>query len=157
MRFSKLRIRLRFACAKRQCEHVASPPCLLSVLPGCHLQSIWYRLYRKTVVALDCRMSPATSRLMLESSGVVLELRRCSLWVRNRHFIEFDRRPLYPQKQTLELSRVMSALCQKRTYAVQQKGGLLDHLVGAQQNRLRHREAKPFCRVDVDSHVEFDR
>jgi hypothetical protein len=23
--------------------------------------------------------------------------------------------PLYPQKQTLELSRVMSALCQKRT------------------------------------------
>src|SRR5262249_10162558 len=29
--------------------------------------------------------------------------------------------PLYPQKRTLELSRVMSALCQKRTYAVQHR------------------------------------
>jgi hypothetical protein len=73
MRFSVPHIRLRFACAKRQCEHVASPPYLRSVLPGCHLQSIWYRLYRKTVAALDCRMS--ASRLMLEpSGGVLLEL-----------------------------------------------------------------------------------
>src|SRR5262249_37619247 len=29
--------------------------------------------------------------------------------------------PLYPQKRTLGLSRVMSALCQKRTHAVQHK------------------------------------
>ena len=28
--------------------------------------------------------------------------------------------PLYPQKRTLELSDVMSALCQKQTYALQQ-------------------------------------
>ena len=39
------------------------------------------------------------------------------------------------QKRTLELSRAMSALCQKRTRAVQQKH-LFDHLVGAR-----------FCRI----------
>src|SRR5262249_11084786 len=37
-----------------------------------------------------------------------------------RTFRSFRQCPLYPQMQTLELSRVMSALCQKRTHAVQQ-------------------------------------
>jgi hypothetical protein len=32
----------------------------------------------------------------------------------------YDPCPLYPQKRTLELSRGMSALCQKQTHAVQQ-------------------------------------
>src|SRR6516164_1780977 len=32
-----------------------------------------------------------------------------------------NRCPLYPQKQTSELSRVMSALCQKRTLEAQKK------------------------------------
>src|SRR5262249_44012814 len=40
---------------------------------------------------------------------------QCPLWVKSRHWGRRDRCPLYPQKQTLELSRVMSALCQKRT------------------------------------------
>jgi hypothetical protein len=44
----------------------------------------------------------------------------------------FDACPLYPQKQTLELSRVMSALCQKRTFcAAAETGALFDHFVGA--------------------------
>src|SRR3974390_2400257 len=42
---------------------------------------------------------------------------RCSLWVKSRHCTASGRCPLYPQKRTLELSRVMSALCQKQTYA----------------------------------------
>jgi hypothetical protein len=44
---------------------------------------------------------------------------------------EVERReyPLYPQKRTSELGREMSALCQKRTHALQQN--LFDHLVGA--------------------------
>src|SRR5262249_51295853 len=46
--------------------------------------------------------------------------RRCPLWVKSGHWGTSEQCPLYPQKQTLELSRVMSALCQKRTYAAQQ-------------------------------------
>jgi hypothetical protein len=37
---------------------------------------------------------------------------------------------LYPQKRTLELSRGMSALCQKRAHAVQQNKSVFDRLVG---------------------------
>ena len=39
--------------------------------------------------------------------------------------------PLYPQKRTWIGTAVMSALCQKRTHALQQKGLLFDQLVGA--------------------------
>src|SRR5215469_5511838 len=44
----------------------------------------------------------------------------CPLWVKSRHRGISNQCPLYPRKQTLELSRVMSAMCQKRTHAVQQ-------------------------------------
>src|SRR5215472_2249410 len=40
---------------------------------------------------------------------------RCPLWLKGRHSTGSERCPLYPQKRTLELSRAMSALCQKRT------------------------------------------
>src|SRR5215472_9142988 len=43
------------------------------------------------------------------------------LWVISGHSPTFGRCPLYAQKRTLELTRVMSALCQKQTYAVQHK------------------------------------
>jgi hypothetical protein len=46
--------------------------------------------------------------------------------------------PLYPQKRTLELTLGMSALCQKRTHALQQKGQLFDQLVGTREYRLRY-------------------
>src|SRR5262249_42860409 len=36
----------------------------------------------------------------------------CPLWIKSRHCTVSSRCPLYPQKQTLELSRLMSALCQ---------------------------------------------
>src|SRR6516165_12733390 len=45
---------------------------------------------------------------------------RCPLWVKSIHRDTFNRCPLYPQKRTSELTRGMSALCQKQTYAVQQ-------------------------------------
>ena len=35
----------------------------------------------------------------------------CPLWVKSRHRSSSNQCPLYPQKRTLELSRVMSALC----------------------------------------------
>ena len=42
--------------------------------------------------------------------------RSCPLWVKSGHRIRSASCPLYPQKRTLELSGVMSALCQKRTF-----------------------------------------
>src|SRR5262245_33607633 len=50
------------------------------------------------------------------------------LWVNNGHRGGLNRCLLYPQKQTLELSRVMSALYQKQTLA-----RLSDHLTGFPQ------------------------
>jgi len=38
---------------------------------------------------------------------------------------------LYPRKRTCAVRELMSALGQKRTYAMQQLVSLLDHLVGA--------------------------
>jgi len=48
--------------------------------------------------------------------------------------------PLCPQKQTLKLSRVMSALCQKQTYAAQQNA-LFEHLVRGREQRLQDDQA----------------
>src|SRR5262249_54923696 len=45
--------------------------------------------------------------------------RSCPLGVISGHSPTFDRCPLYPQKRTSQLSREMSALCQKRTHAPQ--------------------------------------
>src|SRR5262249_43464478 len=46
--------------------------------------------------------------------------RQCPLWVISGHFGKSDRCALYPQKRTSWSGIAMSALCQKRTYAVQQ-------------------------------------
>src|SRR5262249_4924676 len=47
--------------------------------------------------------------------------RQCPLWVKSRHRSASASCPLYPQKRTWISRAVMSALCQKRTHAVQQK------------------------------------
>ena len=52
------------------------------------------------------------------------------LWVKSRHRRSADKCPLSPQKRTLELSRGMSALCQKRTLCGAAKFRLFDQLVG---------------------------
>jgi hypothetical protein len=44
------------------------------------------------------------------------------------------------QKRTSEHVRSMSALCQKRTHAVQQLGSLLDNVVRNAEQRRRQRE-----------------
>src|SRR6516162_9188569 len=53
---------------------------------------------------------------MTYNRPVLTEPRQCPLWVISRHCAVSGRCPLYPQKQTSELSRGMSALCQKRTW-----------------------------------------
>ena len=52
---------------------------------------------------------------------------RCLTGVITGHFTTSGGCPLYPQKRTSELSREMSALCQKRTFRL-----LLDIIVGGQ-------------------------
>src|SRR5262249_11270402 len=47
--------------------------------------------------------------------------RRCPLWVKSGHRSTSSQCLLYSQKGTSELTRGMSALCQKQTHAVQQK------------------------------------
>src|SRR6516225_10752947 len=56
---------------------------------------------------------------------------RCPLWVISGHWAKSRRCPLYPQKRTLVECSRMSALCQKRTHARQQK---FCHLPCAQRN-----------------------
>ena len=51
---------------------------------------------------------------------------QCPLWVKSRHQGTLNQCPLYPQKRTSELSRAMSALCQKQTsrlYSVASRWG----------------------------------
>src|SRR6516225_2077662 len=40
----------------------------------------------------------------------------CPPWVKSGHWGTSNQCPLYPQKRTSELSRAMSALCQKQTF-----------------------------------------
>ena len=47
----------------------------------------------------------------------------------------------------------MSALCQKRTHAVQQLGLLLDHLVGERQKIHRQLNACGLCGLEVDDEL----
>ena len=64
---------------------------------------------------------------------------------------------LYPQKRTSELTRGMSALCQKQTHALQQKGLLFDQLVGARKHGPGNGEAKRFGSLEVDYQFELGR
>src|SRR6516164_5631819 len=55
--------------------------------------------------------------------------RPCPLWVKSRHRGYLNECPLYPQKQTSEPSRAMSALCQKRTFCAAVEALLFDYFV----------------------------
>ena len=50
---------------------------------------------------------------------------------------------------------VMSALCQKRTHAAQQKGSLFDQRVGAQQELFRNREVNCLRSLEIDDQLEL--
>jgi hypothetical protein len=51
----------------------------------------------------------------------------------------------------------MSALCQKRTRAVQQRTSLFDHIVGATEHQWRHGETQRLGGLEVDHQLELSR
>jgi hypothetical protein len=54
-------------------------------------------------------------------------------------------------------SRYESELTQKQTHAPQQNASLLDHLVGASEQRHRNLEAKCFGGLEINHQLELDR
>src|SRR6516162_4224699 len=74
---------------------------------------------------------------------------QCTLWVKSRHRGTSDQCPLYPQKRTSELSRRMSALCQKRTFV------LFDHLVGNGEHTRRNCKIECLGRFQIDHQLEL--
>src|SRR6516162_2501722 len=76
-----------------------------------------------------------SKRATIRQNRVGVARAGCPLWVKSRHRGISHQCLLYPQKQTLELSREMSALCQKRTFCAAAKMTLFDHVVGAQSDR----------------------
>jgi hypothetical protein len=58
--------------------------------------------------------------------------------------------PVYPDNRTSSGHAGMSGLCHEETHAPQQRAELFDHLVGASEERLRHREAQRFCSLQID-------
>src|SRR5262249_20643190 len=76
----------------------------------------------------------------------------CPLWVNNGHRGQLEECPLYPQKRTLELSRGMSALCQKQTSACS-----FDYFVGKSEELRRNVETKDFGRLEIDAQYKLGR
>ena len=60
-----------------------------------------------------------------------------------------------PRKRTLELTRQMSALCEKRTFCAAAKMTLFDHLVGAGEQRRCHRDTERLRSREIDRELEF--
>jgi hypothetical protein len=89
----------------------------------------------------------------------------CRLWVKSRHQRMSASCPLYPQKQTLELSHAMSALCQNRTHALQQFAVIRSAgRVGAAKHRKQYGKAKCLTGfqierwkgISIDKNFKFD-
>ena len=70
----------------------------------------------ETRISRSTPKNPAKSGSHLQAGTGQNGAEQCLLWVKSGHSTIFGRCLLYPRKRTLELTRVMSALCQKRTW-----------------------------------------
>ena len=55
----------------------------------------------------------------------------------------------------MELSRGMSALCQKRTFCAAERTSLFDHLVGSGKERWCHGDAERLRSFQIDRQLKF--
>jgi len=78
-----------------------------SALNHAHAEAQWLNLTARATLCIPATNGGGEREFLLRR-------KRCG------HCIAFLSCPLYPRKQTLELSGVMSALCQTQTYAMQQ-------------------------------------
>src|SRR6516165_5656945 len=90
-------------------------------------------------------------------SGSGLVTGQCPLWVKSRHRSTSASCPLYPRKRTFVERVRMSALCQKRTHALQQTVSLFDHVIGALPQEQRHVEAERLSAFQIDHQLELVR
>ena len=95
----------------------------------------WLRTPRPTSIAKCCEkwltLGQKSQRRRNKQKRRARRSSQCPLWVKSRHERTFRQCPLYPQKRTSITTVVMSALCQKQTYAVQQRPSLFDRFVGS--------------------------
>src|SRR5262249_13956363 len=83
-------------------------------------------------------------RLFAKSVTAITGARSCPLQVRSGQSGTRKLCPLYPPKADKEQTSRLSALCQKRTFALQQKqNALFDHSVGAKPRGLGLSQAAP--------------
>jgi hypothetical protein len=79
--------------------------------------------------------------------------RRRPVWVQLRRTQYEHMFPLHPPSRTMLDAVGMSQTCHMQTHAPQQKG-LFDHLIGAGEQRGRHRQAQRLGGLEIDR--EFD-
>ena len=65
--------------------------------------------------------------------------------------------PLFTQQRTSPRYFGMSVSCHKRTHALQQRTSLLDHLVGAAEQRDWEGEAKRLSHIEIEDQLDFRR
>ena len=107
-------------CARVASGHVAAEPAttLMKSRRRIAIPSLRTTPTPSTITAGICDW---WNRVQESVCAVAILSRSCPLWVISGHWSTSASCPLYPQKRTMELNREMSALCQKRTYAMQQR------------------------------------